>query len=45
MSERIMVIEDDSIICEELQTLLVADRYEVKTISDFHNVVGASCIL
>ena len=40
MSERIMVIEDDSIICEELQTLLVADRYEVKTISDFQNVVG-----
>ncbi len=35
--DRIMIIEDDKIICEELKKLLVSNGYEVFIVKDFNN--------
>lgn len=39
MKNKIMLIEDDEVICEELRILLLANQYEVGVVSDFSNVV------
>lgn len=38
MADKIMLIEDDPVICGELKTLLSANKYDVSVISDFHRV-------
>lgn len=39
MSYKIMVVEDDPVICTELQTLLKADGFEVCAVTDFDRTI------